>query len=135
VLDGGETQHQMPSTVVDCTGVQPRIIREGAVETDRIMAVATMGQPRVTLRCRPTSRRRGCAGGQGVAEANETPDPPAFRPRAAHTGPAGCCLHGGSRVVLDRRRPWRGHNPRSDGIVALRPPARAGVGVDGPPRS
>lgn len=41
VLDGGETQHQMPSTVVDCSSSRPRIIREGAIPVDRIMAAAT----------------------------------------------------------------------------------------------
>ena len=40
VLDGGETEHQMPSTVVDCTGPEPKVVREGAIETERIMAVA-----------------------------------------------------------------------------------------------
>lgn len=42
VLDGGETLHQMPSTVVDCTGPEPRIIRQGAIEADRIMAVVVL---------------------------------------------------------------------------------------------
>ncbi len=42
VIDGGETEHQIPSTVVDCTGLEPRIVREGAIEADRIMTVATM---------------------------------------------------------------------------------------------
>ncbi len=40
VLDGGETQHQIPSTVVDCTGPEPRIVREGAIESERVMAAA-----------------------------------------------------------------------------------------------
>jgi len=40
VLDGGETQHQIPSTVVDCTGSEPRIVREGAIESERVMAAA-----------------------------------------------------------------------------------------------
>ena len=47
VIDGGETQHQMPSTVVDCGGTQPRIIREGAIPADRIMAVASMASAEV----------------------------------------------------------------------------------------
>jgi release factor glutamine methyltransferase len=40
VLDGGETQHQMASTVVMCTGSEPQIVREGAVSADKIMAAA-----------------------------------------------------------------------------------------------
>jgi tRNA threonylcarbamoyl adenosine modification protein (Sua5/YciO/YrdC/YwlC family) len=39
-LDGGETEHQQASTVVDCTGPEPTIIREGAVSADEIMGVA-----------------------------------------------------------------------------------------------
>ncbi len=40
VLDGGETHHQMASTVVLCTGSEPQIVREGAVPADKIMAAA-----------------------------------------------------------------------------------------------
>jgi tRNA threonylcarbamoyl adenosine modification protein (Sua5/YciO/YrdC/YwlC family) len=40
VLDGGETEHQMPSTVVDCTGPEPKIVREGAIPADQVMAAA-----------------------------------------------------------------------------------------------
>ncbi len=39
-LDGGETEHQMPSTVVLCTGEQPVVVREGAVSSEQIMDVA-----------------------------------------------------------------------------------------------
>lgn len=39
-LDGGRTELRTPSTVVDCTGAEPRIIREGAIPADRIMAIA-----------------------------------------------------------------------------------------------
>jgi release factor glutamine methyltransferase len=39
-LDGGETEHQQASTVVDCTGPEPTIIREGAVSADEVMGVA-----------------------------------------------------------------------------------------------
>jgi tRNA A37 threonylcarbamoyladenosine synthetase subunit TsaC/SUA5/YrdC len=42
-LDGGETEHKMASTVVDCTGAEPRIIREGAIPADQIMAAAHGG--------------------------------------------------------------------------------------------
>jgi tRNA threonylcarbamoyl adenosine modification protein (Sua5/YciO/YrdC/YwlC family) len=42
VIDGGETLHQMPSTVVDCMGAEPRILRQGAIEADRIMVVAAL---------------------------------------------------------------------------------------------
>lgn len=40
VLDGGETIHQEPSTVVDCTHPEPTILREGAIAVDEIMRVA-----------------------------------------------------------------------------------------------
>ena len=43
VLDGGETEHRNASTVVDCTGPEPHIIREGAIPNDRIMAAARGG--------------------------------------------------------------------------------------------
>lgn len=37
-LDGGETEHQQPSTVVVCTGPEPVIARQGAVPPEAIMA-------------------------------------------------------------------------------------------------
>jgi len=40
VLDGGETEHQVPSTVVLCTGTAPEIVREGAVPSDAILKAA-----------------------------------------------------------------------------------------------
>jgi len=40
-LDGGETQHQRPSTVVECLGEEPRVLREGAIGTEQIMAAAS----------------------------------------------------------------------------------------------
>ena len=39
-LDGGETHHGIASTVVDCTGDTPSIIREGAIPAADIMAAA-----------------------------------------------------------------------------------------------
>ncbi|MFA5844902.1 MAG: L-threonylcarbamoyladenylate synthase [Coriobacteriia bacterium] len=39
-LDGGETLHGIASTVVDCTGALPEILREGAVATEDVMRVA-----------------------------------------------------------------------------------------------
>lgn len=39
-LDGGETLHGIASTVVDCTGALPEILREGAVTTEDVMRVA-----------------------------------------------------------------------------------------------
>lgn len=42
-LDGGETLHQQASTVVDCTGAEPRIIREGAIPASAIMEAAAGG--------------------------------------------------------------------------------------------
>lgn len=40
VLDGGETQHQVASTVVRCTGAEPEILREGAVPAEKVLAAA-----------------------------------------------------------------------------------------------
>ncbi len=42
-LDGGETEHKQASTVVDCTGAEPVIAREGAIPKDVIMATLTSG--------------------------------------------------------------------------------------------
>jgi tRNA threonylcarbamoyl adenosine modification protein (Sua5/YciO/YrdC/YwlC family) len=39
-LDGGETKHGIASTVVDCTGPVPVILRDGAIPADEIAAVA-----------------------------------------------------------------------------------------------
>ncbi|HET6351501.1 MAG TPA: L-threonylcarbamoyladenylate synthase [Coriobacteriia bacterium] len=38
-LDGGETEHQVASTVVLCTGAMPEIVREGAVPGEEVLAV------------------------------------------------------------------------------------------------
>lgn len=40
VLDGGETEHQMASTVVLCTGPEPVVVREGAVPAADVLAAA-----------------------------------------------------------------------------------------------
>lgn len=39
-LDGGETAHRQSSSVVDCTGETPRVLREGAIPTDAILEAA-----------------------------------------------------------------------------------------------
>jgi tRNA threonylcarbamoyl adenosine modification protein (Sua5/YciO/YrdC/YwlC family) len=39
-LDGGETEHQLASTVVDCTAGSPAILREGAIPSEDIDRVA-----------------------------------------------------------------------------------------------
>jgi len=39
ILDGGKTPGGIPSTVVDCTGEEPRIIREGPVSAGEIYRV------------------------------------------------------------------------------------------------
>lgn len=39
-LDGGETEHGLASTVVDCTGDAPVIIRDGAVPASEVAAIA-----------------------------------------------------------------------------------------------
>ncbi|MEE9507729.1 MAG: Sua5/YciO/YrdC/YwlC family protein, partial [Anaerolineales bacterium] len=36
VIDGGKTPGQVPSTVVDCTGMKPVIIREGPISQAEI---------------------------------------------------------------------------------------------------
>jgi L-threonylcarbamoyladenylate synthase len=41
ILDGGVARGGPASTVVDCSGARPRILREGAVSTARIAAVLT----------------------------------------------------------------------------------------------
>ena len=41
-LDGGETEHQSASTVVDCTGSSPVVLRPGAITTEQI-ATAMVG--------------------------------------------------------------------------------------------
>lgn len=40
VIDGGETHHGIHSTVVDCTGAEPAVVREGAVPDDEVLAAA-----------------------------------------------------------------------------------------------
>lgn len=39
-LDAGETEHQVASTVVLCTGDEPVVVREGAIPADKVLAVA-----------------------------------------------------------------------------------------------
>jgi len=39
-LDGGETRHGIASTVVDCTGVEPLVTRDGAIPAEEIYAAA-----------------------------------------------------------------------------------------------
>ncbi len=39
-LDGGETVHGVASTVVDCTGTEPQVLREGAITADDVATVA-----------------------------------------------------------------------------------------------
>jgi len=36
VLDGGRLEESQPSTVVDCTGRLPRVIRPGAIPADKL---------------------------------------------------------------------------------------------------
>ncbi|MDI6843761.1 MAG: L-threonylcarbamoyladenylate synthase [Anaerosomatales bacterium] len=40
-LDGGETRHGVASTVVDCTGPEPVILREGAIPAEQVLAAAS----------------------------------------------------------------------------------------------
>ncbi|MFL6023224.1 MAG: L-threonylcarbamoyladenylate synthase [Marmoricola sp.] len=39
ILDGGPTADDRPSTIVDCTGAQPRVLRVGAISVDELRAV------------------------------------------------------------------------------------------------
>jgi len=39
VLDAGRLEHSPPSTLVDCTGRTPRVVREGALHPDRLRAI------------------------------------------------------------------------------------------------
>lgn len=40
ILDGGTLKHSEPSTVVDCTGKRPRVIRPGAIPTETLREAA-----------------------------------------------------------------------------------------------
>jgi tRNA threonylcarbamoyl adenosine modification protein (Sua5/YciO/YrdC/YwlC family) len=39
-LDGGETRHGIQSTIVDCTGPEPVVVRDGLIPADEIAAAA-----------------------------------------------------------------------------------------------
>jgi L-threonylcarbamoyladenylate synthase len=43
ILDGGKTPGGVPSTVVDCTGVEPLILREGPIKKAEILSVLSWG--------------------------------------------------------------------------------------------
>lgn len=47
VLEGGTLAESEPSTVVDCTGERPRVIRPGALSADRLRAAAPALVPAV----------------------------------------------------------------------------------------
>jgi L-threonylcarbamoyladenylate synthase len=51
VLDGGATRGGTPSTVVDCSGDIPRILRAGAVSAQDIEAALSWGREPVSARC------------------------------------------------------------------------------------
>jgi L-threonylcarbamoyladenylate synthase len=38
ILDGGKTKGGVPSTLVDCTGETPVILREGTITLDELLA-------------------------------------------------------------------------------------------------
>jgi tRNA A37 threonylcarbamoyladenosine synthetase subunit TsaC/SUA5/YrdC len=38
-LDGGACDEPVPSSIVDLTGPQPRLVRQGAVSADELLAV------------------------------------------------------------------------------------------------
>jgi len=39
ILDGGKTPGGVPSTVVDCVGIEPQVLREGPIPKSEVMAV------------------------------------------------------------------------------------------------
>ncbi|MCE1179957.1 MAG: threonylcarbamoyl-AMP synthase [Micrococcales bacterium] len=44
-LDGGPCADNVPSTIVDCTGPVPVVLREGAIPAEEIMRVADVAEP------------------------------------------------------------------------------------------
>ena len=61
ILDGGASPGGVPSTVVDCTGPEPRVLREGAIPGSEIARAAGMAE----------GSSAGGAGGAGGAEEAE----------------------------------------------------------------
>ncbi len=45
ILDAGPTTDDRPSTIVDCTGGQPRVLRVGAIAVDEILEVLDAPEP------------------------------------------------------------------------------------------
>ncbi|MBC7879373.1 MAG: threonylcarbamoyl-AMP synthase [Anaerolineales bacterium] len=43
ILDGGKTKGGIPSTIVDCTGEKPLILREGPISLDELLAALSNG--------------------------------------------------------------------------------------------
>src|SRR5579875_365520 len=41
-LDGGRSTSDVPSTIIDLTGIMPRLLREGAISLDQLYAVAAV---------------------------------------------------------------------------------------------
>jgi L-threonylcarbamoyladenylate synthase len=39
ILDGGRTPGGLPSTVIDCTGLEPRILRQGPISVEAILKI------------------------------------------------------------------------------------------------
>ena len=52
-LDGGPAEHAVASTIVDLTGDQPRILREGAVSGRRDSPRCSVSPPKAWSRKRP----------------------------------------------------------------------------------
>ena len=44
ILDGGRARGGTPSTVVDCSGAEPRVLRAGAIDTESISATLLLGR-------------------------------------------------------------------------------------------
>ena len=45
ILDAGPTTDDRPSTIVDCTGARPRVLRVGAIAVDEILEVLDADKP------------------------------------------------------------------------------------------
>jgi tRNA threonylcarbamoyl adenosine modification protein (Sua5/YciO/YrdC/YwlC family) len=77
-LDAGPAPGGLPSTVVDVTGRELRILRSGAIGADRIATVVgrapVAGRP-VAIGLRDRSTRRGVAAGQLASAANGADGP------------------------------------------------------------
>ena len=106
VLDGGPARGERPSTVVDCSGARPRLLREGAIPAAALAAVLDEAElPHDLLRRRPPRRqRRELRCGRSADDA-----------RRGITGTAGNAREGGPEMTIAGRShlAWATPRPRS----------------------